>query len=382
MSSDGSVRDFAEETIRYSSLADEVMSKSDTLILNGRNCGLKVSNSALYVRTGSLLGESNEPVIYYRGTIPFRKIIILSHSGNISIDALYWCRDQGISLVLLDRMGNLVHSITPERKDDAKLRRLQYQAGDTGMGGFIARELARLKTTAQIEVLKTLPERERVGETIAELIGKRMVLKDSGTGKLLVSSTCKLLEDGLADLPRMKRIESIRSLEGRLANYYWDAFIGQPLKWRAKDAKIVPPHWQVITDRMSSLSGGVTARRAINPFHTALNYLYGVAEHQLLCSIYASGLDPYCGFLHDDKEGRPSLVFDLIEPHRAGIDSAVFAFFNRTELRRGDITQFPSGQIAFNSEFCRYLIASCLPDRGRFDETVSWLKGCLTGSKE
>ena len=38
-----------------------------------------------------------------------------------------------------------------------------------------------------------------------------------------------------------------------------------------------------------------------------------------MVALTAAGLEPYAGFLHTDRSGRPSLVFDLIEEFRQPI---------------------------------------------------------------
>ncbi len=40
-----------------------------------------------------------------------------------------------------------------------------------------------------------------------------------------------------------------------------------------------------------------------------------------------AGLDPCLGFLHTDNYGKPSLVFDLIEPFRILAERAVVLLF-------------------------------------------------------
>jgi CRISPR/Cas system-associated endonuclease Cas1 len=145
-----------EETTRYSTMADDAMARSDTLVLNGHGCGLHVSNKALHVKYGSLLGADREPIIYYKGLVPIKTIVILARSGSISLEALHWCKEQGISIVMLEGKGNLLYSFAPETESNAKLRRLQYQAGDTGMSGYVARELVRKKIVAQMSVMKSI----------------------------------------------------------------------------------------------------------------------------------------------------------------------------------------------------------------------------------
>ncbi len=89
-----------EESARYASLADDVMSNGSTLVLNGHGCGLRVRNKALHVNQGSLLGVEREPIIYYKGTVPIRTIVFMVRSGNISLEALHWCKEQNISIVM------------------------------------------------------------------------------------------------------------------------------------------------------------------------------------------------------------------------------------------------------------------------------------------
>lgn len=301
---------------------------------------------------------------------------MLSRSGSITLDAFHWCKEQDISILMLNGNGTPVYSLSPDSESNAKLRRLQYQAGDTGMAGFVARELVRRKTIAQIETLKALPTREQDQQFI-HFAGMRIPVKND-MGLMPGESLWKPLEDGLVELSHMGEIETIRTLEGRLAFHYWNAFVGLPINWRPSDAKIVPPHWKSITERMSSGSG-TGARKTKSPFHAALNYLYGVTEHMLLCAVQVAGLDPSCGFLHADKEHRPSLIFDLIEPHRAVIDAQVLDFFRSVTMRVGDVTLMPSGQVVLNKELCRFLIVKCLPDGSGLSTTVQWLVNTLTG---
>jgi CRISP-associated protein Cas1 len=364
-----------EEEARYATLADRAMASHDILVLNGQGCSLRVSNNALHVKQGKLLGVDRDPIIYYKGTVPIRTIVFMGKSGTISVEAFHWCKEQNISIVMLDGIGNVLYSLSPEGESNAKLRRAQYQADITGMGGYIARELVRLKTLGQIETLKTIPSHSTIEGHLMVLNGRRVTFPEKGGvvyGELIWES----FDNDLLVLSGMKDVDAIRMLEGRIALKYWTYLTGIPIYWSRNDEKIVPPHWKVITERPSTLSG-LSPRKAICPFHSALNYLYGVAEHLLLCSIRAAGLDPACGFLHYDNVYRDSLVYDLIEPHRAEIDAKVLQFFKTTELRRGDIIMLPKGQIMLNKELSRYLIVSCLPDAKKLGDTVSWLVKCL-----
>ena len=67
-------------------------------------------------------------------------------------------------------------------------------------------------------------------------------------------------------------------------------------------------------------------RGAPDTVNSALNYGYGILYTQVWGAIMNAGLEPFAGFLHVDRPGKPSLVLDLIEEFRQPIvDRAVIA---------------------------------------------------------
>ena len=54
---------------------------------------------------------------------------------------------------------------------------------------------------------------------------------------------------------------------------------------------------------------------------------YGILYSRLWGAALHAGLDPFAGFLHTDRPGKPSLVLDLVEEVRAPVvDRAVLAY--------------------------------------------------------
>src|ERR1700733_1569880 len=70
-----------------------------------------------------------------------------------------------------------------------------------------------------------------------------------------------------------------------------------------------------------------------------LNYAYIVEAGRLAKALAAQGLCLSIGFLHADKKGRNSLVWDAIEPLRPAIDKRVFDYIGRNEFARADFPQ-------------------------------------------
>lgn len=104
--------------------------------------------------------------------------------------------------------------------------------------------------------------------------------------------------------------EQVLSVEGRAAQVYWEAL-----------GHVIPAQY--------GWSGRKT-RGASDPINAALNYGYGILYGQVERALVLAGLDPYGGFIHADRPGKPSLVFDLIEEFRqVVVDRTIVAMANR-----------------------------------------------------
>ena len=69
---------------------------------------------------------------------------------------------------------------------------------------------------------------------------------------------------------------------------------------------------------------------AADDVNALLNYGYGMLYSQVWSALALAGLEPFAGFLHVDRPGKPSLVLDFIEEFRQPIvDRVVFAMINK-----------------------------------------------------
>ena len=61
-----------------------------------------------------------------------------------------------------------------------------------------------------------------------------------------------------------------------------------------------------------------------------MNYGYGMLYSQVWTAITLAGLEPFAGFMHVDRPGKPSLVLDLVEEFRQPVvDRVVIAMFSK-----------------------------------------------------
>jgi CRISPR-associated protein Cas1 len=77
---------------------------------------------------------------------------------------------------------------------------------------------------------------------------------------------------------------------------------------------------------------GRVHRGATDRVNSMLNYGYGILYSQVWGAVISAGLEPFAGFLHVDRPGKPSLVLDLVEEFRQPVvDRTVISHINLGE---------------------------------------------------
>jgi CRISPR-associated endonuclease Cas1 len=223
----------------------------------------------------------------------------------ISLAALRWLADQDAAFVMLERDGHVLATTGPVRSSDARLRRAQALANQSGAALRIARELISRK-----------------------LAGQEQVVRD----KLLDSTTAQMIAQFRTEVDRAETMDAVCSLEAQGASAYWSVWRGLPINFPKNDLRRVPEHWRTFDTRKSPLSG--SQRLAANPVNAILNYLYALLESEARLAAAALGLDPGLGFIHLDTPARDSLACDLMEPVRPQIDAYVLDWITREPLKR------------------------------------------------
>jgi CRISPR-associated endonuclease Cas1 len=234
-----------------------------------------------------------------------KRVVVIGSDGSVSLAALRWLADQDAAFVLLDRDGTVLATTGPVRPSDARLRRAQAMAIQSGAALQITRELIRQKLAAQ----------ERVART-----------------KLSSSSTADAIAEFRREVERAKTIDAIRHLESQGASVYWAAWRDLPVMFPRTDLPRVPDHWRRFETRKSPLSG--SQRLAANPTNAILNYLYALLESETRLAVAALGLDPGLGFWHVDAPARDGLACDLMEPVRPQVDAFLLDWITREPLKR------------------------------------------------
>ena len=95
--------------------------------------------------------------------------------------------------------------------------------------------------------------------------------------------------------------------------------------------------------------------------YAILNYGYSMLAGQVERTAVTRGLDVAVGSLHADSDGRPSLVYDLIEPLRPVLDAQVLGWAAGVRWRRADFVVTTEGKVRLSAGLARVVarIAGC-----------------------
>lgn len=91
-------------------------------------------------------------------------------------------------------------------------------------------------------------------------------------------------------------------------------------------------------------------RPPADPVNALLSYGYALLAKSWTIVLSAVGLDPYRGFYHQPRYGRPALALDMMEPFRPLIaDSSVIQAINNGEVRPSDFIS-AAGSVALTED--------------------------------
>jgi CRISPR-associated endonuclease Cas1 len=266
---------------------------------------LQLKSNRLMVEWG--FPDERQQENFSRSNLPFSHLLIIGKGGNLSLEALNWLTSSGVAVSFLDYFGNLTSSLLPEKPVSAWVKRRQATLTEEEKT-ILTKWLLEKKLKAQSRTLTSLLNRQ-----------SEKWFKDH---QFKIQQGLKTVKERSQVLIWAKNPDACRVLEMQAASAYWQSFEGIPIAFLSQK---VSESWRAITPRTSTLSG--TPRKAVNPFHACLNYLYSVLSTQTKIACLKANLDPELGILHVDKTIRDSLVYDLMEPFRPKCDLLLLEWF-------------------------------------------------------
>ncbi|MFU8858209.1 MAG: CRISPR-associated endonuclease Cas1 [Deferrisomatales bacterium] len=251
--------------------------------------------------------------------------VALFGSPQVSTQAVQALCQAGIPLTYLSAGGwfyGLTHGLPAKNVD---LRRRQFRAADDPE---LCLGLSRRFVAAKIANQRTLLRRNHPCPPETALNGMK--------------------EDGEHAL-RSVKADELLGVEGVAARRYFEAFGGM-LK---ADAGLSPPF----------AFDGRNRRPPRDPVNALLSFGYAMLAREWTVVLHTVGLDPYLGFFHQPRHGKPALALDLMEEFRPLVaDSAVLTGVNTGEVKPrhftealGSVAMTPEGRRTFLNVFERRL---------------------------
>ncbi len=228
------------------------------------------------------------------------------------------CAERNIGLTFLKPNGRFLARVSGRVKGNLLLRKKQYALSQ--------REDACVSIASSFVLGKVANCRK----VIERVIRDHGLLVDTQALK----SVSDFLKATLRCVQAAKSLDELRGLEGSAAKQYFRVF-GQMILHQQEDFPFEERSRRPPRDNMNSL----------------LSFLYTLLTNEVASALEAVGLDPYVGFLHADRPGRPSLALDLMEELRPIFaDRLALSLVNRKQISGKGFTQKESGGILMDDE--------------------------------
>jgi CRISP-associated protein Cas1 len=134
----------------------------------------------------------------------------------------------------------------------------------------------------------------------------------------------------------------------------------------------LPRTWLRFANRQKG-AGFLGSKNASHPINAMLNYAYTVEAGRLAKALAARGLALQIGFLHSDKTGRNSLVWDAIEPLRPIIDARVFRYIETREFKRRDFVQTSASAHRLERDIIAELLTKASLPQAEIDDAADFM---------
>lgn len=238
--------------------------------------------------------------------------VSLFGSVQLSAQALRELAARDVTILHLSYGGWLTAVTTPPPHKNIELRRRQFRAAENQK---LCLYLARAFVSGKIRNSRTLLRRN---------------------GRELKDNVIHRLAENRRKAERAESLNELLGMEGLAAREYFANFTRM---LKTSDAS------KTTFDFESR-----NRRPPRDPINALLSFLYSMLSKDLTVTLVRIGFDPYLGFFHQPRYGRPALALDLIEEFRPLIaDSVVIGMINNGEIRPADFIS-RAGSVALRSD--------------------------------
>ncbi len=249
------------------------------------------------IQTKSRRSREKQEIPFFR----ISELIVASYGVSISADLIAELCRRGIPITFMTPGGRPYANLTsPCLSGTVITRREQLKSYDDERGVELVKVIIAAKLKNQAYCLKYFAK--YLNEQAPERYQR---VRQAAYNILRLIPKVRAANGGHIDQARGQLL----GLEGTAGRIYWDGVSA------------------ILADGIGF--NGRQHRGAVDPFNAAINYGYGILYARVWGAVLNAGLEPFAGFMHVDRPGKPSLILDLIEEFsQAVVDRAVIAGFN------------------------------------------------------
>jgi CRISPR-associated protein Cas1 len=244
-------------------------------------------------------------------------IVCFNYQG-VSPALMGACAERNVSLCFLTPHGRFLARVVGKVRGNVLLRKKQYQISECEAESV---RIARSFVIGKIANCRKVVE--RAVRDHAMMVDVHSLGVASGS-----------LRETLRMLPGCDSVCDMMGFEGIAAKTYFGVFD------------------QLILQQKESFYFQERSRRPpMDNMNSLLSFLYTLLTSEVASALETVGLDPYVGFLHQDRPGRPSLALDLMEELRPVFaDRLALTLVNRKQITGKGFTAKENGGILMDDD--------------------------------
>lgn len=254
------------------------------------------------------------------------EIVCFGFGIGVSPELTEHCSQEGITVSYLNGNGKFLARMTGPLQGNVLLRREQYRIADEPERAL---SISRCCVAAKIQNQRS---------TLL-----RFIRNHSGNPRCNeIEAVLQRMDNRLASARKSKTVESLRGMEGDAAEDYFSVFdamiLVQDPEFHFHCRSRRPP-----MDRVNAL----------------LSFVYAILALDMRSALESVGLDPYVGYLHVERPGRPALALDMMEEFRSAYaDRLVLSLINLRQVASDGFLVQPSGEVEMTLETRKIVLAA------------------------
>lgn len=267
-------------------------------------------------------------------------IVCLGYCGA-SPALMNLCAERGVGLSFHNEYGKFLARIQGPVQGNVLLRKKQYKSSED--------ESFCLKISKNIVIAKVLNCRNILSRTVRD--------HEREVDVAALESVIKKFKQAALYIEEVDNLDSLRGIEGDCAKNYFSVF-----------------DEMIVQQKSDFYFSGRNKRPPEDNVNALLSFLYTMLAHDIKSALESVGLDPYIGFMHQIRPGRPSLALDIMEEFRAFFaDRIALSLINKRQITKKSFTEKENGTVLLNKD-SRKIVLEAIHARRKDEITHPFLK--------